>query len=110
MKTIEREEAATKTRVNFQGKDILQQVLIAGLAVAPDGSSVVYVRRTVEDGKYVRRLWPTNFEGAAPEQLTSAKANDGRPRFSPDGRRLVFVSDTSGKPKAGVINTAVDDA
>jgi hypothetical protein len=38
MKTIEREEAATKTRVNFQGKDILQQVLIAALAVAPDGS------------------------------------------------------------------------
>src|ERR1041384_670543 len=110
MKTIEREEAATKTRVNFQGKDILQQVLIAALAVAPDGSSVVYVRRTVEDGKYVRRVWRTNFEGAAPEQLTSAKANDGRPPFSPDGRRLVFISDRSGKPQAWVINLAGGEA
>jgi len=110
MKTIEREEAATKTQTKFQGEDILQQVLIAGLAVAPDGSSVVYVRRTVEDGKYVRRLWRTNFEGAAPEQLTSAKANDGRPRFSPDGRRLVFISDRSGKPQAWVINLAGGEA
>src|ERR1051325_10808196 len=106
MKTIEREEAATKTRVNFQGKDILQQVLIAALAGAPDGSSVVYVRRTVEDGKYARRLWRTNFEGTAPEQLTSARANDGRPRFSPDGRKLLFISDRSGKPQVWMLNLA----
>src|SRR5690242_18948136 len=110
MKTIEREGAGTSTKVKFQDKDILQQVLIAVLAVAPDGSSVIYVRRTVEDGKYVRRLWRTNFDGAAPEQLTSAKANDGRPRISPDVRLLVFISDRSGKPQASVINLAGGEA
>jgi len=104
MKTLERAETVGVAAEKFEGKDVLKQVVIGALAVAPDGSSIVYVRRTVEDGKYARRLWRTTFEGAAPEQLTSAKANDGRPRFSPDGRRLVFISDRSGKPQAWVIN------
>ena len=104
MKTLERAEAVGVTAEKFEGKDVLKQVVIGALAVAPDASSIVYVRRTVEDGKYARRLWRTTFEGGAPDQLTSAKANDGRPRFSPDGRRLVFISDRSGKPQAWVIN------
>src|SRR5436309_4217335 len=104
MKTIEREEAGIQTRTRFEPKDVLKQVVIAALAVAPDGESIVYVKRTVEDGKYARRLWRTTFDGGRPEQLTSAKASDQRPRFSPDGRRLVFISDRSGKPQAWVIN------
>ena len=104
MKTIEREETKTQTQTPFQAKDVLSQVVIAALAVAPDASSIVYVKRTVEDGKYARRLWRTNFDGTEPEQLTSAKASDNRPRFSPDGRSLVFISDRAGKPQAWVIN------
>src|SRR5438128_2698679 len=104
MKTIERTEAQTQARIAFQPKDVLSQVIIAALAVAPDASSIVYVRRTVEDGKYARRLWRTTFGGAKPEQLTSAKASDNRPRFSPDGRSLVFISDRAGKPQAWVIS------
>src|SRR5260370_24875820 len=90
--------ATTRQRL-FQAKDLLDQVVIQGLAVSPDGESVVYVRRTVEDNKYARRLWRVPFKGGRPEQFTSAKSNDTRPRFSPDGRTLLFVSDRSGKPQ-----------
>src|SRR6266568_4073623 len=83
----------------FRAKDLLDQVVIQGLAVSPDGESVVYARRTVEDNKYARRLWRVPFEGGRPEQLTSAKGNDTRPRFSPDGHTLLFISDRSGKPQ-----------
>jgi dipeptidyl aminopeptidase/acylaminoacyl peptidase len=100
MKTIEREEAPTATRTPFKPEDVLKQVVIAGVAVAPDASSIVYVRRTVEDGKYARRLWRTDFDGKRRDQLTSARASDQRPRFSPDGRQLVFISDRTGKPQA----------
>src|SRR5258708_9340171 len=89
--------ATTRQRL-FQAKDLLDQVVIQGLAVSPDGESVVYVRRTVEDNKYARRLWRVPFKGGRPQQLTSAKSNDTRPRFSPDGRPLLFISDPSRQP------------
>src|SRR6266702_7895830 len=104
MKTIERTEAETQARIAFQPKDVLSQVIIAALAVAPDASSIVYVRRTVEDGKYARRLWRTTFQGGNSDQLTSAKASDMRPRFSPDGRSLLFISDRTGKPQVWVMS------
>src|SRR5229473_3371736 len=95
--------AAKSGQRSFRAKDLLDQVVIQGLAVSPDGESVVYVRRTVEDNKYARRLWRVPFKGGRPEQLTSAKINDTRPRFSPDGRTLLFISDRSGKPQVWVM-------
>ena len=111
MQTLDRTDAAVEARQAaqsrpFHAKDLLKQVVISSIAVAPDGSSVVYVRRTVEEGKYARRLWRTTFRGGRPEQLTSARASDGRPRFSPDGKNLAFISDRSGKPQAWVMSLA----
>ena len=106
MQTIGREEGTrTEQPTQFQPKDVLKQVVISSLAVAPDGETVVYVKRTIEDNKYARRLWRTTFKGGRPEQLTTANASDGRPRFSPDGKQLVFISDRSGKPQAWVMRT-----
>jgi len=104
MQTIEKKQPATTAEQRkFEPKDVLNQVVISSLAVAPDASSIVYVRRTVEDGKYARRLWRTTFQGGHSDQLTSPKASDTRPRFSPDGRSLLFISDRTGKPQAWVM-------
>src|SRR5437773_6629507 len=105
METIERTKPAVDTGAQrFQARDLLQQVVIGSLAVAPDGSSVVYVRRTIENSKYIRRLWRTDFHGGLPDQLTAAGATDGMPRFSPDGKTLAFISDRSGQPQAWVMS------
>src|SRR4030088_2501968 len=106
--TIERTSTKSSTEARsqrrpFRPKDLLNQVVIQGLAVAPDGESVVYVRRTIEDNKYVRRLWRVPFKGGRAEQLTTAKSNDTRPRFSPDGASLLFTSDRSGRPQVWVM-------
>ena len=87
----------------FQPRDLLKQVMIQHLALAPDGSSIVYSRRTIEDNRYRSRLWRVGYEGGRAEKLTAAATSDSRPRFSPDGRRLLFLSDRSGSSQAWVL-------
>ncbi|MEK6274046.1 MAG: S9 family peptidase [Actinomycetota bacterium] len=79
----------------FTAKDVLRETLVTQLAVAPDGSSAVYARRTIEGGKYRTRLWRVPMNRGRAEQITSGEL-DTRPRFSPDGRSLLFVSTRSG--------------
>ena len=87
----------------FQPRDLLKQVMIQHLALAPDGSSIVYSRRTIEDNRYRSRVWRVGYEGGRAEKLTTAAASDSRPRFSPDGRRLLFLSDRSGSSQPWVL-------
>jgi len=97
-----RAKGAPATRP-FKAEDLLHQVVIQGLAVAPDGSSVIYTRRTVEGNGYARRLWRAGFDGGHAEQITTGKGTDTRARFSPDGTSLLFLSDRSGKTQAWVM-------
>jgi dipeptidyl aminopeptidase/acylaminoacyl peptidase len=80
----------------FLPKDVLRETFLTHLAVAPDGSSVVYGRRTIEGGEYRTRLWRVSMSGGRAEQITTGDG-DSRPRFSPDGKTLAFLSARSGK-------------
>jgi acylaminoacyl-peptidase len=88
---------APRSTKPFRPRDLLKQVMIQDLAVAPDGSSVVYGRRIIEGNAYRKSLWRTTFRGGRPDRLTSADGVDTRPRFSPDGSSLLFLSDRSGR-------------
>lgn len=87
----------------FEPKDLLAQVMILDLDLAPDGAFAVYSRRTIENGAYRSRLWRVAWEGGDPVQLTFADASDGAPRISPDGSMLAFVSDRSGSSQAWLL-------
>jgi dipeptidyl aminopeptidase/acylaminoacyl peptidase len=89
----------------FSPKDVLRETFLTQVAVAPDGSSVVYGRRTIEDGAYKTRLWRVPIEGGRAEQITTGDA-DARPRFSPDGKTLVFISGRSGKAQPWLLPLA----
>jgi dipeptidyl aminopeptidase/acylaminoacyl peptidase len=83
---------------SFRSRDLLRQVQMQELAVSPDGEWVVYARRTIEGGEYRKRLWRVPWRGGRPEQLTHGDL-DVRPRFSPDGSSLAFLSRRSGKSR-----------
>ncbi len=63
---------------------------------SPDGSQVAFVVTTVdgETDDYRSRIWlvPTDDSGE-PRPLTAGTKKDTSPRWSPDGTRIVFVSD-----------------
>jgi len=56
--------------------------------LSPDGRKVVFVRET--NGNY--DLWMQAVDGSELVQLTDSRFGDFEPQFSPDGSKLLFVS------------------
>ncbi|PYI74813.1 MAG: S9 family peptidase, partial [Verrucomicrobia bacterium] len=88
---------------NITEKDLWDFVWIGDLQVSPDGSRVVFVRVTVNEKKegYNTSIWSVPVTGdGAPYQLTKGD-HDTTPRWSPDGKFLLFLRATEkdGKPQ-----------
>src|SRR5882724_4935350 len=84
-------------------KDLWDFVWIGDPQVSPDGSHVAFVRITVNAKKegYNTSIWSVPAAGGeAPRQLTKGD-HDTTPRWSPDGKFLLFLRSTEkdGKPE-----------
>jgi len=64
---------------------------------SPDGSKIVYSSYENDpEEKLFRDIFTVNANGTEKIQLTETGSDNRNPRFSPDGNRIVFVSDTTG--------------
>ena len=89
----------------FGPESLLDWQFVGDARISPDGKRIVYVHVSVNRDKdaYDRDLWMA--EGDAPaRQLTSGTHDDETPRWSPDGRRLAFASNRSGKRQIHVLD------
>ena len=77
---------------NITEKDLFNFVWIGDPQVSPDGARVAFVRTTVNDRKdgYNTALWMVTTATGETRQLTNGP-RDTTPRWSPDGKYLVFV-------------------
>src|SRR5437870_11329453 len=88
---------------NITEKDLFDFVWIGDPQVSPDGSHAAFVRVTVNEKKegYNTSIWRVPIEGGEePHQLTKGD-HDSVPRWSPDGKFLLFLRATekNGKPE-----------
>src|SRR5690606_9230738 len=68
------------------------------LDVSPDEQTIVF--------DLLGDLYTIPITGGKARRLTSGLAHDMQPRFSPDGRRIVFVSDRSGDDNVWLLDLA----
>jgi len=86
--------ADDKPADRFQLMDVFQLEHASDPQISPDGQRVVYVRNFMDIKKDRRRsqLWIINTDGTEHRAVTSGDANDYSPRWSPDGKRLLYLS------------------
>lgn len=68
------------------------------LDVSPDGQTLVF--------DLLGDLYTLPITGGTATRLTSGLAHDMQPRFSPNGKQVVFVSDRSGDENVWLVNAA----
>ena len=98
-------EPATSHKRPITEKDLFDFVWVANPELSPDGTRVAFTRVNCDQKRtgYETSIWVAAVDGKeGPLRLTNGK-HDAQPRWSPDGKYLVFVrageKDDAGKPK-----------
>ncbi len=90
----EREDAGRLRPIDVFGLEY-----VSAPQISPDGARIVYVRNSMDIMKDKGRsnLWIVNFDGTDHRPLTSGTASAASPRWSPDSKRLLYVSSVDEK-------------
>ena len=85
---------------------------VSGPRISPDGRFVAYQVRSAnwEDNSFDTQIWMAMVPTGERYQLTSSKKSSTNPKWSPDGRRIAFISDRDGKKQIYLISATGGEA
>jgi len=74
--------------------------------ISPDGNTVAFVKQhsTLDTLGYQSSICLTDTDGKNTRRFTSGSKRDHSPRWSPDGKKILFVSNREGRPQLWMIS------
>lgn len=83
----------------FTTSDLWSLRTVSNPLITPDGKRVIYTLTWADPmtDSFYTNLWIVGADGKDARPLTSGKFKDTAPKLSPDGTRIAFVSNRSGK-------------
>src|SRR4051812_16576676 len=93
----------------FTPEEIADRLIPEDPQISPDGRHVAFtVRPAGKKGEHQERTIWLSRDGAPAVRFSSGTANDARPRWSPDSKRIAFLSDRRDRGKSRVYLIAID--
>lgn len=80
--------------------------------VSPQGDKIAFVitAMDIETNTSNSDIWIQSLDGGKPWQLTSSPKSDFNPRWSPDGKKIAFISTRKGIPQVWMIDSGGGEA
>lgn len=96
---------AAGTRRPMKLDDLFRFQRVSDPRISPDGKTVAYVITTADlaENRTSSTIWLVAADTGVPRQLTNTAKKDRHPRWSPDGKRILFESNRSGDNQLWVI-------
>ncbi len=92
----------------FTVEEMLKLKRVSDPQLSPDGTKIAFVVTEVSLDANTRNsdIWVVPAAGGAPVKMVGTDRSEDRPRWSPDGKQVAFISNREGGPQVWVIPAA----